>query len=197
MSLRLGLIMLPTSLAEWARLSVSFSRVEEFLALAEHVPLPHPALPPHPPSAPTPSAGGSGHDAQPIHHVREVLARLCAGSYRWGATEDRSTHPAESGGGGGGGSDGKEGFELRLGAPVGQLEGGRRRRSINSSSGGGGGGVEVMAGAVIGVTGLVGAGKSSLLCALLGEMPPCSGHGSGQPPDGGEPAVSILESVPY
>ena len=36
MSLRLALIMLPTSLAEWARCTVSFHRIEAFLALPEY-----------------------------------------------------------------------------------------------------------------------------------------------------------------
>jgi ABC-type multidrug transport system fused ATPase/permease subunit len=100
MSLRFGLIMLPTSIALYAASMVSLRRCEEFLALPEHEPLPTP-----PPCEP------------------DTLARV-SGTFEWSGTQ----------------------FSLQeLSLSVGRGE-------------------------LVGVTGSIGSGKTSLLCALLGEM---------------------------
>ena len=161
MSLRLALIMLPTSLAEWARCTVSFHRIEAFLALPEYNDsrsLPHDD---------DDSNDGDGVPATPAALHEQLLGRIgtphavehapatadsdsdrdfyqlvpCA--FQWGYPIAHSSAPA---------------------TPAGLVDSTGEFTLSNVS-------LRVRAGQMIGVTGTVGAGKSSLLCALLGEMP--------------------------
>lgn len=191
-SLRMALIMLPTGLAEWARIQVSFARVERYLELPEHAPLP--PLPPLPPATPD-AVGTPPLEEAEAATPRRDLARASPsdGAPSWEATleggaagtalarVDEAVFAWSGGGCGGGGGDGGR-FLLQVGS----------------------GGLEVGGDEVVGVVGPIGSGKSSLLCAVLGEMPRLAVAGSGRIADAAgqarvwpAQAAALVRSVCY
>ena len=195
--------MLPTGLAEWARIQVSFARVERYLELPEHAPLP--PLPPLPPATPD-AVGTPPLEEAEAATPRRDLARASPsdGAPSWEATleggaagtalarVDEAVFAWSEGDSGGGGDDGSSG------GGGGGGDGGRFLLQVGS------GGLEVGGDEVVGVVGPIGSGKSSLLCAVLGEMPRLAVAGSGRIADAAgqarvwpAQAAALVRSVCY